>query len=722
MRLLLILSMIQLFIADSLFGQGYEWPINPFDQQHNINGTFCENRPSGSILRDHFHSGVDIHAPQGMEVYSVVTGVVSGRGSLGSANAWIRVGNYAYVHVEPEPSLAIGDSVFGYVTTIGRTNDQNHIHFIQGQPGAQENPLLSNGLKPFTDNLYPVISYIEFYVDGTDRKFEGNNIQGKVDIVARAMDVTDTGPIGANNGIYKIGFQIFDSTRTELLLERTPYIFDTKPPDDRITLVYSMGSDLSTYIYRVSNNLNRNNFWDTDTFPKGEYHLLVHTTDTQANSDTLWTTVNIVDADTIAPMAPRLKSVGTLDDDSFRMSWYPNSEEDLLGYQLEYSFDNTDWIVLKDKSELSDTATIVNFPLTVPSPLLFFRLLAFDDAPFTNKSYESDVYGFYRSVNFDKMLVVDGFDRRDGAWTSESHRFAASYGNILKSMDISFDVAANESVEESFINLNNYTAVIWLLGDESVTNETLSAIEQDLIIDYLSSGGRLFLTGSELAFDLDPDGNSSATTADELFLHDYIGVNYSGRSTDFEAQGNSMSNFNGLNFSFGEREYILMDYNTLELTGEALSAFENSAGDIIGVSNEVGSSGGKIVYLASPFENISRFEDQYELLKNALIYFDITVGLEDEQNVMPKSIMLSQNYPNPFNPVTVIEYALPKSIRVTFVIYNLSGKEVSRLVDAEQSAGNHKIIWDASNVASGIYLYRLKAGDFVRTRKMILLK
>ena len=183
-----------------------------------------------------------------------------------------------------------------------------------------------------------------------------------------------------------------------------------------------------------------------------------------------------------------------------------------------------------------------------------------------------------------------------------------------------------------------------------------------------------------------------------------------------------MSNFNGLNFSFGESEYILMDYNTLELTGEAVSAFENSAGDIIGVSNEVASSGGKTVYLASPFETISRFEDQYELLKNILIYFDITVGLENEQNVMPKSTVLSQNYPNPFNPVTVIEYTLQKSIRVTFVIFNLSGKEVSRLVDAEQSAGNHKIIWDASNVASGIYFYRLQAGDFVQTKKMVLLK
>ena len=502
-----------------------------------------------------------------MEVYSVVTGVVNSRGSLGSANAWIRVGNYAYVHVEPEPSLAIGDSVFAYVTIIGHTNNQNHVHFIQGQPGAQENPLLDDGLKPFTDNLDPLVSYIEFYVDGTNKKFGGNNIQGKVDIVARAMDVTDTGPIGANNGIYQIGFQIFDSTGTELLLARTPYTFNTKPSDDRITWVYNKGSDLSTYIYRVSNNLNRNNFWDTDTFPNGEYHVAVHTMDTKENSDTLWTTVNIVDADTISPTAPRMKTVRTLSDDSFSISWYPNPEEDLIGYRLGYSFDTEDWTMLKDDSELSDSSTGVNFPLSVPFPLLFFRLMALDDAPFTNLSYESDVYGFYNSANFDKVLIVDGFDRRDGAWTGESHRFAVSYANILKSMDISFDMAANESVEENVINLNDYNAVLWIIGDESVTEESLSAIEQDLLIDYLSSGGGLLVTGSELAYDLDPNGNSSATPADELFLNSYIGVNYTGRSNDFFARGDSVSIFSGLNFSFGESEYLLLSF----LWGRAVS-------------------------------------------------------------------------------------------------------------------------------------------------------
>ncbi|MCH7820268.1 MAG: T9SS type A sorting domain-containing protein, partial [Candidatus Marinimicrobia bacterium] len=83
---------------------------------------------------------------------------------------------------------------------------------------------------------------------------------------------------------------------------------------------------------------------------------------------------------------------------------------------------------------------------------------------------------------------------------------------------------------------------------------------------------------------------------------------------------------------------------------------------------------------------------------------------------------LSQNYPNPFNPETVIEYALPQSGDVSLVVYNLNGEEVRRWDLQGQPAGIHSVSWDASSVASGIYLYRLVAGNFVETRKMVFIK
>ena len=100
----------------------------------------------------------------------------------------------------------------------------------------------------------------------------------------------------------------------------------------------------------------------------------------------------------------------------------------------------------------------------------------------------------------------------------------------------------------------------------------------------------------------------------------------------------------------------------------------------------------------------------------------IPVGVENERAGLPAEFALSQNYPNPFNPETVIEFALPQSGDVSLVVYNLRGEEVALLLSGTMPAGNHRVSWDASRLASGVYLYRLQAGDFVQTRKMLLLK
>jgi hypothetical protein len=100
---------------------------------------------------------------------------------------------------------------------------------------------------------------------------------------------------------------------------------------------------------------------------------------------------------------------------------------------------------------------------------------------------------------------------------------------------------------------------------------------------------------------------------------------------------------------------------------------------------------------------------------------------DSENSALPKAFILHQNYPNPFNPTTTIRYALPADSRVFLKVYNAAGQEVRTLVNTTQSAGEKKIRWDGTNnrgekVGSGIYLYKLETADFVRTRKMILMK
>ncbi len=104
-----------------------------------------------------------------------------------------------------------------------------------------------------------------------------------------------------------------------------------------------------------------------------------------------------------------------------------------------------------------------------------------------------------------------------------------------------------------------------------------------------------------------------------------------------------------------------------------------------------------------------------------------TTAVEAISSSIPSSFALEQNYPNPFNPSTVITYQLSKTSDIELTIYNQLGQEVRTLVNERNPVGAYQIEWDGRDhagrqLASGVYLYRLKAGSFVETRKMVLLR
>lgn len=99
---------------------------------------------------------------------------------------------------------------------------------------------------------------------------------------------------------------------------------------------------------------------------------------------------------------------------------------------------------------------------------------------------------------------------------------------------------------------------------------------------------------------------------------------------------------------------------------------------------------------------------------------DLTVSVVDEGTGGPLEYVLYQNFPNPFNPATRIEYQLPTTCHVSLKVFDLLGREVATLVNQSQPPGKHQASWDAGNSPSGVYLYRLSAGSYMTTRKMLL--
>jgi hypothetical protein len=117
----------------------------------------------------------------------------------------------------------------------------------------------------------------------------------------------------------------------------------------------------------------------------------------------------------------------------------------------------------------------------------------------------------------------------------------------------------------------------------------------------------------------------------------------------------------------------------------------------------------------NPPESSQWYLDDYKLSR-----IDTTVGIKDFS--VPIEYVIYQNYPNPFNPSTTIKYSVPELSKVKLTLFNLLGEEVATLVNEEKELGYYQVEFNAANLPSGVYFYQLRAGSFVETKKMILLK
>jgi hypothetical protein len=267
--------------------------------------------------------------------------------------------------------------------------------------------------------------------------------------------------------------------------------------------------------------------------------------------------------------------------------------------------------------------------------------------------------------------------------------------------------------------------MFWYTGDSTSTPLTQS--EQNEILNHITTGGRLFLTGQDIA-----EMNSDSTLTNTLgvdFSHNSTGSLIIGVSGD--EIGNvlvfNVSGYGGSNNQTSADVIQITDSSTTSTIFHYGGGTTNPAG--AKYQNETYSA--KAIFLGFGSESINDPSRRQTLLTRVYDYLMSPItSVDDELSIsgIPDKFELLQNYPNPFNPVTTISYNVSENSKVTISIFNNLGQKVKTLVNDNLTAGRYKLTWNGvddfgKRVSSGVYYYQMMNDKgFNQTRKLLFLK
>lgn len=401
-----------------------------------------------------------------------------------------------------------------------------------------------------------------------------------------------------------------------------------------------------------------------------------------------------------------------------RIKWRCDTAN-ILGYRVYHSTDGNTWNMILDENDCKSTSTTVN----INNAINFFRVSSVkNDSPNFSESNWSNVLGISSYASNKKALIVDGFEREVGSWQGAGHSFVTKYGKALGIIKIDFISIKNSELQNGNYKLEDYNYIFWILGDESTINETFNSTEQQLVKNYLNDGGNLFVSGSEIGWDLDFKGD----TQDKSFYNNYLKSSFiSDDAVAYSVKGVANSSLSDCIMNFGQTyEEDYPDEIATKNGSKLCMQYSNGKGAGIEYTGYFGTSTiiGKIIYLAFPLESTADDKSFNNVILKGIDYFNsVKVSVKETEHLV-YNFSLEQNYPNPFNPETTIRYQLPQNGFVLIKLFDSLGREVASLVNEEKTAGQHQVNINGSELSSGIYFYQLHSGHFVQTRKLVLLK
>ncbi len=421
---------------------------------------------------------------------------------------------------------------------------------------------------------------------------------------------------------------------------------------------------------------------------------------------------------------PKLISVLNENNRKVKITWECDTSK-VIGYRLYKSTDGTEWNLVKDITVL-DSMSIV---ISMDSSAEYFRIASvLNNPPSYSESNWSNVLGAGEMGGSKKILIVDGFNRETGDWRGNGNTFSAVYGIAFTDLGINFESVKNSQIINFSIDLNNYDAVYWILGDESTVDETFDSVEQNKVKSYLENGGNLFVSGSEIGWDLYYKGS----TEDKYFYNNYLKANY----IEDNSSSNSVAGINGTALA-GTNIYFAQTYEVNypdvidSYGGSSLCMkYANNKGAGVEYTGTFGASKAiaKLINLGFPLESTANDVEFNAVISQSSEYFFPGVTSTTRVKINPLEYNLSQNYPNPFNPSTTIKYTIAKTSIVTLKIYDLLGREIVTLVNTIKDPGTYTSEFNGKNLASGCYIYKINmkpsdgSSGFNLAKKILLLK
>ncbi|MEE9449932.1 MAG: M28 family peptidase [Ignavibacteriaceae bacterium] len=426
-----------------------------------------------------------------------------------------------------------------------------------------------------------------------------------------------------------------------------------------------------------------------------------------------------------------------------KLDWLPNTELDLDGYTITRTADQ------QPNAEFTVGAAEVTFFDNTADPHIYY-LYSIQARDVNNNLSDPSAVKRGRLATHDSgILIMDA--SRDGNGinpifpTDEAvddfYTSILGHFNVTDEWDVADSLLQNKLISDADMGI--YSTIV--LHSDTRFPEHKIAEDTTALRKYLQNGGQLLLSGWKLIENVSEDNAAVKSFQPGNFIYNYMQIDSSevASSNDFKGANTLASGYFSIMVdsvkipTFGG-DLIAMEVfhsvtggsNTQLLHSYRSSQQPPSPFHDLPVSLQHLSISTRIIVFDFPLYYMNQVEAEQNITAGLITLGEI-VGVEDESNdvaSIPEEFILHQNYPNPFNPVTIIKFSIPIKSNISLMLYNVIGEQLRVFLDEEKPPGNYEVEFNASELSSGVYFYRLqvyapgRAGSFVETKKMVLLR